>query len=606
MRRELDSLSLFVALATAWAISAPAAAQVCGSALGACLVPHNSPGCDDEACCNLVCGADPLCCDNTWDADCASTADISCIGLCGASVSGDCFVAHFNPACDDTLCCETVCAADSFCCTTHWDTACAFSASLNCAGGGAFACGDPGSGDCYVPHGNPACEDTACCTAICKVDPTCCSATWDLICASLAAQTCIGGCAPICPTNSINEIEACGESLNDPCYFPSPVPSLQTLPCEAVACGRLVLFTSPALQPDIDVWKITLTDSDNDGLTGIRISLASAFNGFACLVPATGCPALGTALAHVNSSLCLDVLGQLACVPPGNYYLVVAPGDWPNVSLSSIECGADNAYTLRALCTENGCGAACDANAGSCFEFHKTVGCNDIACCQATCAQSPSCCLVQWDFDCVDLAIALCAPPPPNDVCATATVVQEGVTAFTTIGAKSEGPAVPAACIEGGGNAAVHDVWFKYRPAKDSVVKFTTCGQVLTFDSGIVIYRGPCNALFFQACDDNASGACLPPTASSVNVNVDCGVDYFIRIGGGYGNGVLTISFVTGGPACPMPCPADLNGDGMVGSPDLGILLGAWGGTGPANLDGTGTVGSADLGILLGAWGPCP
>jgi len=57
---------------------------------------------------------------------------------------------------------------------------------------------------------------------------------------------------------------------------------------------------------------------------------------------------------------------------------------------------------------------------------------------------------------------------------------------------------------------------------------------------------------------------------------------------------------------------ADLDGDGVVGSSDLGILLAAWGtpgtrsgvrGVGGADLDGDGVVGSSDLGILLAAWG---
>jgi len=50
--------------------------------------------------------------------------------------------------------------------------------------------------------------------------------------------------------------------------------------------------------------------------------------------------------------------------------------------------------------------------------------------------------------------------------------------------------------------------------------------------------------------------------------------------------------------------PADLDGDGAVGSGDLGILLAAWGAAGsPADLDGDGVVGSEDLGILLAGWG---
>ncbi|MEC9373540.1 MAG: hypothetical protein VYC34_06840 [Planctomycetota bacterium] len=56
----------------------------------------------------------------------------------------------------------------------------------------------------------------------------------------------------------------------------------------------------------------------------------------------------------------------------------------------------------------------------------------------------------------------------------------------------------------------------------------------------------------------------------------------------------------------PSPCPADLDGDGAVGSADLGALLGAWGQPDPADFDGSGSVGSEDLGVLLGSWGPCP
>jgi hypothetical protein len=49
----------------------------------------------------------------------------------------------------------------------------------------------------------------------------------------------------------------------------------------------------------------------------------------------------------------------------------------------------------------------------------------------------------------------------------------------------------------------------------------------------------------------------------------------------------------------------DLNGDGQIGSPDLAILLSAWGTAGsPADLDGSGEVSSTDLAILLAAWTP--
>ena len=55
-------------------------------------------------------------------------------------------------------------------------------------------------------------------------------------------------------------------------------------------------------------------------------------------------------------------------------------------------------------------------------------------------------------------------------------------------------------------------------------------------------------------------------------------------------------------------CPWDLNDDGVVGTDDLIVLLGAWGKNPghPADLDGDGNVDTSDLIELLGNWGPCP
>ncbi|MHC4833082.1 MAG: hypothetical protein ACYTFH_04135 [Planctomycetota bacterium] len=61
---------------------------------------------------------------------------------------------------------------------------------------------------------------------------------------------------------------------------------------------------------------------------------------------------------------------------------------------------------------------------------------------------------------------------------------------------------------------------------------------------------------------------------------------------------------------CGVPCPADLDGNGIVAGADLGQMLVAWGpvvdGAIAADLDGDGVVGGADLGQLLLAWGMCP
>ena len=59
--------------------------------------------------------------------------------------------------------------------------------------------------------------------------------------------------------------------------------------------------------------------------------------------------------------------------------------------------------------------------------------------------------------------------------------------------------------------------------------------------------------------------------------------------------------------ACSPPCPADINGDGLVDGADLNTLLGSWGtSTAAADLNDDGLVDGADLNLLLGAWGICP
>ncbi|MCP3858580.1 MAG: hypothetical protein GY704_02915, partial [Phycisphaeraceae bacterium] len=56
------------------------------------------------------------------------------------------------------------------------------------------------------------------------------------------------------------------------------------------------------------------------------------------------------------------------------------------------------------------------------------------------------------------------------------------------------------------------------------------------------------------------------------------------------------------------PCPADLDGDDVVGGSDLGLMFVEWGSCGDcrADLDGDGVVGGSDLGLLFVEWGTCP
>ncbi len=173
-----DSLCANAAIANCPACGNPSA--------GDCYTPHVTPFCVDAACCANVCGTDPFCCATAWDALCASEADLSC-PHCGSSNAGDCYTPHATPFCVDATCCTTVCGFDPYCCNTAWDSICASEAITSCPD-----CGNPSAGSCYLAHAAPFCATQACCDAVCAVDSYCCNTSWDSICANEAAAMCPG------------------------------------------------------------------------------------------------------------------------------------------------------------------------------------------------------------------------------------------------------------------------------------------------------------------------------------------------------------------------------------------------------------------------------
>ena len=105
---------------------------------------------------------------------------------CGSG--GSCFVAGPTAGCNDAECCGRVCEFDPYCCSVKWDTLCVQGAEYHCLG-----CGDPANGACTEVHANPGCADAECCTSVCAVDSFCCSTSWDALCADRALATCRSG-----------------------------------------------------------------------------------------------------------------------------------------------------------------------------------------------------------------------------------------------------------------------------------------------------------------------------------------------------------------------------------------------------------------------------
>jgi hypothetical protein len=116
---------------------------------------------------------------------------------------GFCVVAGFTPGCADETCCATICGIDPFCCSTNWDNVCADAALSNPACT-STACNE-GAGSCGVLNGTPGCNNTECCNVICAFDPFCCATEWDQLCVNKAAQTlaCGAPSAACCAPNGV-------------------------------------------------------------------------------------------------------------------------------------------------------------------------------------------------------------------------------------------------------------------------------------------------------------------------------------------------------------------------------------------------------------------
>ncbi len=186
-------------------------------------------GCDDQACCQIVCSINPFCCNVGWTSTCAITATNHCVlacGDCGSFSAGDCCTPNDTPYCHDEKCCESVCAVDPFCCDAEgggvWDQSCVDLAWQHCPeldGCQPPACGDAGTGHCCEANGSPWCQSSACCNTVCDIDPACCEVEWDECCAHLATQHCsfLSGCHVPDPPSACGHGDCCVSNESPGC-----------------------------------------------------------------------------------------------------------------------------------------------------------------------------------------------------------------------------------------------------------------------------------------------------------------------------------------------------------------------------------------------------
>jgi hypothetical protein len=188
---------------------------------------------------------------------------------------------------------------------------------------------------------------------------------------------------------------------------------------------------------------------------------------------------------------------------------------------------------------------------------------------------------------------------PANDACADASAVSDGVTAFDTDQATTDGPDESATCS---GGSPLQDVWFRYTATCSGEATVALCGSA--FDAAIAVYGSTCPDAPGQFIACAVSSTECFDQQPFVTFDVVEGEQYLLRIGSesgatGAGDALITCN--------EPPCPADLTGDGDVGPADLANLLAAWQTDpgGPPDFDRSGSVGPEDLATLLAQWGPC-
>jgi hypothetical protein len=187
---------------------------------------------------------------------------------------------------------------------------------------------------------------------------------------------------------------------------------------------------------------------------------------------------------------------------------------------------------------------------------------------------------------------------PDNDTCAAAIIVEDGVTAFSNVGALTDGPDEPDLCNYNGYTHVEADIWYRYNAPCTGDVTIDLCN--CNYDTKVAIYAGGCPGGPNEAiaCDDNSCG----DEGSIVTFPAEQSNWYWIRIGGYQGDTGTGLMFVSCEPS--EDCPADFDNDGDVDTADLLYLLAAWG-TPDGDVDNDGDTDTADLLALLADWGPC-
>ncbi|MCB9853234.1 MAG: hypothetical protein H6819_09080 [Phycisphaerales bacterium] len=300
-------------------------------------------------------------------------------------------------------------------------------------------------------------------------------------------------------------------------------------------------------------------------------------------------------LAVYDTCICPnDSADQIACVS-GTMDSGCGEGQNQNVVVVPVVSG--NCYLIRIGGVGDSVGSG-----------RLIVGCipaDGGACClgpdNCVVSNAAECSMMGGDFTAGEPCSPLTCPAIENDQCDGAITISEGVYAFDTTDAMSDGPmdSPGGVCTD-----VTKDIWYSYTASCNGQLRVSLCNNTM-FDAAIAVYAGlDCPPLAGPlACDDNGCG---PDGPAEVFIDVSMGDAFLIRVGGAdgaAGAGELLVTCTPGGACClgdvnldtevtiddvdafvialldppgmmdPSFCPSDTNEDGAVNGDDITGLI---------------------------------
>ncbi|HMN95896.1 MAG TPA: lectin-like protein [Phycisphaerales bacterium] len=474
-----------------------------------------------------------------------------------------------------------------------------------------LGCGEGES--CFEAHGTPFCDKASCCTAVCAADPFCCAVAWDLGCVSAAQALCIP------------------QDVTRPVRFPdtgrrhqlvSPLPWIVARDHAIERGGVLTTIRSSGENEWLFRWMANLKGVPRPFLTGLADESGQGVFAWESGAPvsyldwAPGAPAIGAPAAALYGA---------------------AEGAWSDVALLGPQHFSVIEYGF----------ASCKEGAGGCMAPNGTPGCEIVSCCNVLCDLDPFCCLASWDSFCADAAAIQCDPTVthgPFEFAGTwyyllsrssateaqrvarglggnlATIPNAPTNQFirTTVGGAVPGVnplwiGLTDEAIEGsfdwvGGAPIAYTNWNFGEPNNsggfEHFVEMRQDGRWNDLvNAPAFAVRGVVEVA--PRCGLPGISDCLTPSGFPYCMDELCCAEVCA-----FDPGCCETSWDGSCAAraallCFGACLGDLDGDGLVGGADLGLLLNDWGLPGAADLNVDGIVDGADLGLLLNAWGAC-